>query len=573
MSSATLYGVAITIAFGAFALYSYIQLYPRPIPGIPFNIEATSQVLGDIPARKAWYKSHGEVRRWYQAQCLKHNSPIAQVFINPLNGEPSVLLCDHREIRDILMRRHGTFDRGARERQAFGALLPEQFLSIQTPTAKFKFHRELMKDLMLPPFLNNMNAPEIFQKTMNLVQLWQIKSRKSSGKPFDAKGDIGRATFDIIMAVAFGLDDESSCTQGQYRYTRAKDDETTNDISSSQPAVFATAPLSAQGQAILDLTDSIHIGVTSMLPYLHSWVALRLPPLRHAVKLKEELIRGHINAAVAGMPISNEEAQEKAKTALELLVLRERSMAQKTGRRPNYHGRYVYDQLLGYLIGGNDTTSNTLAWGLIYLADTEGPQSKLRISLQEAFEAAVAELRSPTVDEILKMNVPYLEAVIEEIMRLSIVIPVVARRATQDTTVLGHRIPKGTEVEFIMNGPGFLKPPFYVDGEQRTGTTKESPVGDWDENDINQFVPDRWLDRKNEGQDSFNALKGPMLTFGAGPRGCYGKRLAYMEMRIIVVLLIWHFEFLPILPNRREFGILENITTEPSECLIRLRVL
>lgn len=59
------------------------------------------------------------------------------------------------EIRDILMRRHGEFDRGAREQQAFGAVLPQQFLFIQTPTTKFKFHRELMKDLMLPSSLQN----------------------------------------------------------------------------------------------------------------------------------------------------------------------------------------------------------------------------------------------------------------------------------------------------------------------------------------------------------------------------------------------------------------------------------
>jgi cytochrome P450 len=225
--------------------------------------------------------------------------------------------------------------------------------------------------------------------------------------------------------------------------------------------------------------------------------------------------------------------------------------------------------LLGYLIGGNDTTSNTLAWGLIYLADTTGPQTKLRQRLHTAFTAS----RPPAVEEILKASIPYLEAVIEEVMRLSIVIPIVARRATCDTTVLGRYIPKGTEVEFVLNGPGFLKPPFAVQKDQRTGSAKTSPVGDWNVDDIHEFVPERWIEEDEDGKESFNALKGPMLTFGGGPRGCYGKRLAYMEMRIIVVLLMWHFDFLPILPRRRELGILENITTEPSECLVRLKLL
>jgi len=226
-------------------------------------------------------------------------------------------------------------------------------------------------------------------------------------------------------------------------------------------------------------------------------------------------------------------------------------------------------QLLGYLIGGNDTTSNILAWGLIYLADTTGPQTKLRQRLHSAF----ATSRAPGVEEILATPLPYLEAVIEEIMRLSIVVPVVARRATCDTTVLGHHIPKGTEVEFVLNGPGFLKPHFDVKKAQRTGTAKNSPVGDWNVNNIHDFVPERWIEQNETGEETFNALKGPMLTFGGGPRGCYGKRLANMEMRIIVVLLVCHFELLPILPSRRDFGILENITTEPNECLVRLKPL
>lgn len=168
---------------------------------------------------------------------------------------------------------------------------------------------------------------------------------------------------------------------------------------------------------------------------------------------------------------------------------------------------------------------------------------------------------------------PYLEAVIEEIMRLSIVFPVVARRATYDTTVLGHHIPKGTEVECVPNGPGFFKPSFDVKKEQRTGSAKVPPVGDWNVDNIHEFVPERWIEEDDDGKENFSALKGSMLTFGGGPRGCYGKRLAYIEMRNIVVSLVWHFEFLPILPRRREFEILENITTEPSECLVRLKVL
>jgi hypothetical protein len=138
-------------------IYLYLKVFPKPLPGIPYNFEATWRVLGDIPARSQWYRDHGEVRKWYQAQFLKLGSPIIQVFISPLSGSPTVLLCDHREIRDILIKRHQDFDRGGREAKAFGQQMKEQFLSIKTPTARFKFHKELMKDLMLPGFLNDVS--------------------------------------------------------------------------------------------------------------------------------------------------------------------------------------------------------------------------------------------------------------------------------------------------------------------------------------------------------------------------------------------------------------------------------
>jgi cytochrome P450 len=186
------------------------------------------------------------------------------------------------------------------------------------------------------------------------------------------------------------------------------------------------------------------------------------------------------------------------------------------------------------------------------------------------------QTRQLTLDEIIKTPNPYLEAVIEEIFRFSVVIPIVSRMATVDTTILGHPIPKGTEVVFCFNGPDFLKPGVPlppVDASKRSETSKASTVGDWNPDDVDKFIPERWMDVDADGNEVFNALKGPMLSFGGGPRGCFGKRLAYLEMRVVLTLVVWNFELLPILPSRRPVGILENITVEPSEVLVRMKSL
>jgi cytochrome P450 len=54
------------------------------------------------------------------------------------------------------------------------------------------------------------------------------------------------------------------------------------------------------------------------------------------------------------------------------------------------------------------------------------------------------------------------------------------------------------------------------------------------------FKPERWI-----VGDEFDATAGPQLAFDLGTRGCYGKRLVYVEMRILLTLIVWNFELLP----------------------------
>lgn len=89
-------------------------------------------------------------------------------------------------------------------------------------------------------------------------------------------------------------------------------------------------------------------------------------------------------------------------------------------------------------------------------------QARLRRELRAAHSAAAGEHRLPTIDEILDTQVPYLEAVMDETIRCSHIVPITAREALADTAVLGHAIPKGTHVYLVSNGPRFLEPALGV---------------------------------------------------------------------------------------------------------------
>ncbi|KAL6695221.1 cytochrome P450 [Trichoderma pleuroticola] len=51
------------------------------------------------------------------------------------------------------------------------------------------------------------------------------------------------------------------------------------------------------------------------------------------------------------------------------------------------------------------------------------------------------------------------------------------------------------------------------------------------------FKPERWLNR-SEGDNREQSQ--PFLL---GPRGCIGRNLAMMELRLVMSKLLWHFDF------------------------------
>ena len=92
-----------------------------------------------------------------------------------------------------------------------------------------------------------------------------------------------------------------------------------------------------------------------------------------------------------------------------------------------------------------------MCWGLKFLTLSPDAQSRLRTELQAHFKSASREKRAPTAQEIATADIPYFEAVIEEIHRCGHTAPAMVRRTTCDTTILGYPVPKGTDVFLVSN--------------------------------------------------------------------------------------------------------------------------
>lgn len=153
-------------------------------------------------------------------------------------------------------------------------------------------------------------------------------------------------------------------------------------------------------------------------------------------------------------------------------------------------------------------------------------QTELRSILQSAFPS------TPSASAILDADIPYLDGVCEESLRLAGTAKGALRQAVTDTEILGYKIPKGAEV--LLNMHIDRSPPCPIDDDSddakrspscraaihKHGNGFKGPAG----RDLHLFEPRRWIVRDEAtGKETFNAYALPSLAFGGGFRGCFGE--------------------------------------------------
>lgn len=183
----------------------------------------------------------------------------------------------------------------------------------------------------------------------------------------------------------------------------------------------------------------------------------------------------------------------------------------------------------------------------------------------------------PSAHEISRTQVPYLEAVIEEILRLANTLPILDRQTSRDTELLGHHIPKGTILMMLNRGPSFTEPGFAIDENLRSPTCRAAKrdrgMREWSHEEMDAFRPERWLTTDDYGRETHDQTAGPSIPFGLGTRGCFGRKLAYLELRIMITLLIWQFRLGQCPAELSGYGAVETLTHKPRQCYVQLEKL
>lgn len=370
-------------------------------------------------------------------------------------------------------------------------------------------------------------------------------------------------TFDIVKAAAFGEGDAQSMTQLHMGIVQ----ETKGGGIDDMDTIFKF-PAYPPNDILVSHNlhqEAVGASLTSPSPALYHKINNRKFKMQEAYGTRHRMVQQQIKLALKRL-----EGGDTVKSALDYMIKREVNAATKAGRQPVLDSPYMQDELYGYIGAGHETTSTSFQWAVKHLSGHPRVQQELRQSLRAAYVDAAAQHRQPTVTEITKIQVPYLDAVIEESLRLSGPITAVVRQAQVETTILGHRVPKGVEVLIPLRGPSITQAPFTIDESLRSDSSRSHSHihGSWND-DPEAFIPERWL--KYEGDTvAFDSQAGPFLAFSSGTRGCFGRRLAYLQLRVLVVLLLWNLE-LGLLPEElQSFDAVDGLMTKPAKCYVRI---
>lgn len=337
------------------------------------------------------------------------------------------------------------------------------------------------------------------------------------------------------------------------------------------------------------VTHALDTTVASPFPRLTHWFLRQTPAYRraraHQTKLvherlrdaQERMVNRQDNKTKIGSS-NDDETMRSVTCATDHLVKREAQMAAKEGRAPVYDSLQATDELLGFLVAGHETTATSVQWIVVFLAAYPEVQAKLRNALYKtAYPSFAAENKIPSVEAMLATSVPYLDAVLEEILRVGTTAIGADRATTREVTVLGHVLPKGIEIQLLAVGAGYIRSNAVnetIPEEVRSATSREhkGQIPAWNDGDVSEFKPERWLKRNDEtGEEVFDMHAGPTLQFGGGVRGCFGKKMAYLEMKILVTTMVWTFDLLPVPEKIGGFDSYDALTHKPKNCYVRLR--
>lgn len=453
-----------------------------------------SLILGNL-GQASSMQFHLSLERW-----AEEFGPLCKVRFG---SNRMLILSDPALIGSMLRERPEAFRRTTRSAQIAGELLTIGVFSSEGED--WKRQRKLVMRALTPEVIRRF-FPTLVALTERLRQRW--RAAVAAGRPVEVLRDLKAWTLDVTIWIAMGRDINTL-------------EHPDNHLQSDIEQIF----------------NRIARRITAPFPY---WRYFKLPVDRDA-----QACSARIHAAVSGF-VEETRRRIEADPALRARPtnLLEAFVAARDEAGSEFTDRHVIGNAITMVFAGEDTTSNTMAWLLDFVARDPAVAARL------ATEADAVLGADPVLREFGALDrFSYTDACVDEAMRLKPVAPFLGLETNQPVTVGDVRLEARTPIMVITRLAGRSEADFPQAGA---------------------FRPERWL-KAGDGSTAAGGDPGRRLfPFGGGPRFCPGRYLALAEIKMVMAMVAKNFA-LEADRNAAPVKELFTFTMTPSALPVHLR--
>jgi len=435
------------------------------------------KTLAELPAPKALPligNLHQIELEHFHEQLEKWCDELGPIFKIRMGMRDIVCISDSRTINQMLKERPSMYRRVRSIESITSEMKIKGVFSAEGD--EWKLQRKVVALALNSAHINRFFG-KLYATTENLERRWQKLA--SNGTSVELCRDVMRYTVDVTTQLAFGINVDTIGTDGPV-------------VQQHLDKVFPT----------------LHRRINAPFPY---WRYFRLPSDR-ALDRSLAVIEDTVNKII----VECRERMEKDRSLYESPTnfLEAIISAQASESGSDFTDKQIYANVLTLLLAGEDTTANTIAWACKYFIDYPDHFARARAEVDQVLGASDI----PDSPEQLK-EFPFIEAFVNETMRLKPVGPIAPMETNEAVELLGCYIPAGTSIF------GLLR---HIAIDQRNFERAK------------EFDPERWLVKREAASSAHDTTA--FLPFGSGPRFCPGRNLALTEIKMVIAMLCRNFD-------------------------------
>ncbi|EIN08093.1 cytochrome P450 [Punctularia strigosozonata HHB-11173 SS5] len=448
-----------------------------------------------------------------QELCAKLGSIVQ---FNGFIGDEQLYVTDPRALQHILIRDEGKFEE---LRSVVGFTLLNFGRSL--PSLEGAAHRAQRK-IMLPHFstTNIRSLSSVFLDVANELRVTILDGVDGGAIEIDMYHQLSRASLEMIgragIGYTFGVFDQSM-EENEFSHTFVK-------------LLQATWPF----MPVLGLVAYVRSGIVStVMRYCVDLLSVRFRSIRDYRDVVDALHKYTTDIyQKRQMMLETGQGSEDVTSDIYTKLVEANNELPENMRMPP---EVLISEIGNILFAGTDTTSSALARSFEMLALHQDVQQCLRDQLIATFP------EDSPIDYDALSSLPYLDAVVKEVLRLHPPIHMWHRNAREDAILPLHFPAVGTDGKEIDEVP-VRKGQSVLLGI--AGCNRDERI--WGP-DAGEFNPARWMEGLPEGVSKAQVpgIYANLMTFLSGSRGCLGFKFAEIEMKAVIALLVREFVFYP----------------------------